>query len=256
MITVITCTYNRRDLLTRAVRSVFEQKGSVPTEMVITDDGSTDGTKAHLEATFPAEIKSGRLRIFEYENCGDAGKGRNRGALHARGEYLAFLDSDDWWKSERLLAIEPLLGKKDLILEGTKAPRGWSDPLRLFLGTNWATTSSAVITRQLFKEIGGFPEGYYKTPWYKKLPGWEDYETWLRALLYLRSSEKLDRFELMTDHLVLYDPQPAGLGDVRIRRQMFREGMTLLRVFLQIPLSYWPLLGRRFLGVFRALVFG
>jgi glycosyltransferase involved in cell wall biosynthesis len=84
---VIIPTFNRAGLVREAVLSVLEQKFG-DYEIVVVDDGSTDGTR---EALRPY---TGRIRYFHQENAGVAAA-RNRGIAESRGEYLAFLDSDD-----------------------------------------------------------------------------------------------------------------------------------------------------------------
>jgi glycosyltransferase involved in cell wall biosynthesis len=91
---VIIPTYNRKDLLKRALESVWTQSFT-DYEVIVVDDGSTDGTIEMLEAR-----KSGltALKVIRQANAGP-GAARNRGAKEATGDYLAFLDSDDLWLS-------------------------------------------------------------------------------------------------------------------------------------------------------------
>ncbi len=256
-LSVIIPTYNRKVLITRAIASLFQQAEASQLEVIVADDGSTDGTGEHLAEAFPAEVASRQLRIELYPNSGDCGVGRNRGAKLARADHLAFVDSDDYWKPGRMAALLPLLPHHDLILETchalpdqTPSPRDW---IRLFVGMNWGTVSSAVLSRRLFDAIGGFPEGYYRTAYRTTLPGNEDYETWLRALLHLHHEGHPERAQVMEDNYVVIEPQAGGLGRFSIRDQMFREALTLLRVAPRVPPRYWPLLGRRLLGASKAI---
>jgi GT2 family glycosyltransferase len=89
LFSVIIPTYNRLELLREALASVRSQR-FVDYEIIVIDDGSTDGTAEAL-----AE-EGNRLRVLVQPNCGP-GAARNRGAQTARGDYLAFLDSDDLW---------------------------------------------------------------------------------------------------------------------------------------------------------------
>ena len=274
LLSVIIPTYNRKDLVARAVRSVLDQKSPFPFEILVTDDGSTDGTGENLRTLFKNETESELLRIFKYANSGDCAIGRNRGALEARGEYFAFLDSDDWWKPGRFEFIWPILGRTELILEAPAPKKGLShfdplsrpkdrdqnfDPLRLFLSANWGVTSSGIISKRLFRTVRGFSEGYYRGPSKRVLSGWEDYEMWLRCLLQLKREHRLERFAWYyadLERFVVYDPQPEGLGAVKIRSQMFREAMTLLRISRKLPRVYWPLFLRRMAGATKACLIG
>jgi GT2 family glycosyltransferase len=87
---VIIPTYNRRDLVGRTLRTLFEQNFPPSEfEIIVVVDGSTDGTCAVLRA-----VKSPcRLRIIEQENCGPSGA-RNAGFCAAEGEVVIFLDDD------------------------------------------------------------------------------------------------------------------------------------------------------------------
>ena len=95
LVSVIIPTYNRAKLLGRAVESVLDQ--TMPDhEIIIVDDGSTDDT--HRTAAGFGRV----IRYFRQANAGP-GAARNRGIESARGEWIAFLDSDDRWMPEKLL---------------------------------------------------------------------------------------------------------------------------------------------------------
>lgn len=89
LFSVIIPTYNRLPLLREALDSVWAQTFT-DFEVIVVDDGSTDGTWEYLQGL------GARVRAFRQENAGP-GAARNRGAAVATGEYLAFLDSDDLW---------------------------------------------------------------------------------------------------------------------------------------------------------------
>ena len=92
-------TYQRAELVVRAIRSVLAQSRP-PHEIVVVDDGSRDDTPARV-AAFGAAV-----RYVRQENAGGAGA-RNRGVSEATGEWIAFLDSDDEWLPdhvERMIA--------------------------------------------------------------------------------------------------------------------------------------------------------
>lgn len=93
-ITVVIPTYNRADWLPATVGSVLQQTRPAD-EVLIVDDGSTDRT-AEVCAAFPAPV-----RYVRQENAG-VSAARNRGVREARGEWVAFLDSDDLWEPAKL----------------------------------------------------------------------------------------------------------------------------------------------------------
>ena len=95
MISIIIPTYNRKDLLERAVASALAQT-EADTEILIMDDGSDDGTREAWEGR-----TDGKVRYCRLEH-GGACRARNRGLAEAKGEYAAFLDSDDAWEPDKL----------------------------------------------------------------------------------------------------------------------------------------------------------
>lgn len=95
-ISAIIPTYNREKLIARAIESVLNQSYP-PAEIIIVDDGSTDNTKAVIEA-----ISDPRIKYVYQENKG-AGAARNTGVINASCDWIAFLDSDDTWRKDKLL---------------------------------------------------------------------------------------------------------------------------------------------------------
>jgi len=91
-VTVVMPTYNRAALLPRTVDAVLAQ-GFGDFELLVVDDGSTDGTAELLAQRYGHEP---RLRVLRQAN-GGVSAARNRGLAEARGEFIAFLDSDDLW---------------------------------------------------------------------------------------------------------------------------------------------------------------
>lgn len=90
--------YNTATVVRRAVESVLNQS-ITDLELIAIDDGSVDGTLAILESIAPNDA---RLRVLSNENNVGPGVTRNRGIEAARGEWLAFIDSDDWYEPRRL----------------------------------------------------------------------------------------------------------------------------------------------------------
>src|SRR3546814_12849880 len=106
---VIIPTWNRRDLSARGIDSVLAQTRPVG-EIIVVDDGSSDGTGEYL-----ADRYGERIVYVRQDNAG-VSAARNRGLALARGRYLALLDSDDEWSPEKTprqvgsLAAHPALG--------------------------------------------------------------------------------------------------------------------------------------------------
>jgi glycosyltransferase involved in cell wall biosynthesis len=89
LFSVIIPTYNRAHLLPEALESVWRQTFT-DYEVIVVDDGSTDGTADYLRSLCE------RVRVISQLNLGP-GAARNLGAQYAKGDYIAFLDSDDLW---------------------------------------------------------------------------------------------------------------------------------------------------------------
>jgi glycosyltransferase involved in cell wall biosynthesis len=95
-VSVIVPTYNRRALLQQALDSVFQQVWD-GWELIVVDDGSSDGTIDYLNS-----LTSTKVRLVLLPHSGNVAHVRNAGAKTAAGAYLAFLDSDDLWEPTKL----------------------------------------------------------------------------------------------------------------------------------------------------------
>lgn len=105
MVSVIMPTFNRSDLISHAINSVLRQVYK-NWELIIVDDGSSDNTKDVVRSF---SEKDSRIRYFYQNNQGQS-VARNSGIEQSRGEFIAFLDSDNEWESNRLL-----LGVNELV---------------------------------------------------------------------------------------------------------------------------------------------
>lgn len=96
MVSVIIPNYNREKLIVRAVESVLGQTYK-ELEVIVVDDCSTDFSIKLLD-----EIRDSRLKVVRLDVNSGACVARNRGISEAKGEYIAFLDSDDQWLPDKL----------------------------------------------------------------------------------------------------------------------------------------------------------
>jgi glycosyltransferase involved in cell wall biosynthesis len=112
LVSVVIPVYNRGDLLRRALASVASQSWR-PIEAIVVDDGSEEDISAVV-----AEF--GRVaRMVRQANLGVTAA-RNRGLQEARGEFIAFLDSDDWWDPSKISAQVALLrARPDVVMAWT-----------------------------------------------------------------------------------------------------------------------------------------
>jgi GT2 family glycosyltransferase len=177
-ISVIIPTHNRRDFVREAIASVLAQTCQ-DFELIVVDDGSTDGTD-EVVREFP------RTRYLFQENRG-VSAARNVGVASSRGELIAFLDSDDLWQPGKLAAqaafftAQPearICQTEELWLRNGvrvnprnkhRKPSGdiFAPSLQLCL----VSPSAVMMRRELFEQMGGFDEEF---------PACEDYDLWLR----------------------------------------------------------------------------
>ncbi|MEV5320096.1 glycosyltransferase family A protein [Streptomyces sp. NPDC052687] len=111
-VTVIIAAYNAMPYLTRCITSVAEQSiGQEALQVIVVDDGSTDGTAEELERL--AGAYPGLISIFKQKNSGGPSTPRNVGLDHARGRFVFFLDADDYLGPEALERMVRMAEKND-----------------------------------------------------------------------------------------------------------------------------------------------
>ena len=94
-VSVIMPTYNRADIIGRAIDSVLKQTYD-NFELIIIDDGSTDNTETSIKDKYDEYIKNGKIKYFKQKNSG-VNIARNNGLSKATGNIIAYLDSDNYW---------------------------------------------------------------------------------------------------------------------------------------------------------------
>jgi glycosyltransferase involved in cell wall biosynthesis len=184
LISVVIPTYNRACDLERALRSVQAQTFT-KWEVLIVDNHSVDNTDEVVSG-----FNDSRMKLFKIHNNGVIAVSRNMGIREASGEYIAFLDSDDWWKPKKLsLSLDPLNAGADIVYHDlflviksdqrifwkTTHCRNLKRPFfdDLLANANTLPNSSVVVRKKCLAEIGGIAEG-------PDLIGCEDYDAWLR----------------------------------------------------------------------------
>lgn len=101
LVSVVIPTFNRAKQTIAAMESVLAQ--TYPNvEIVVVDDGSTDGSNLNIQRYIDQTANEGHQVLFVRQPNQGASIARNTGILKARGEYIAFLDSDDCWVAEKL----------------------------------------------------------------------------------------------------------------------------------------------------------
>ncbi len=199
-VSVIIPTYNRRQMVLEAVKSVLAQSGT-SFELIVVDDGSTDGTyetlREFLDCCGLLSVKDGRrhvsawlteVRLERITHQGVAAA-RNHGAAIAKGTYLAFLDSDDLWLPSKLkLHTDFMDSQPDLCIAqteeiwlrngrrmnpGRRHQKRSGDIFADSLRTCLISPSAVAIKASVFWQVGGFDV---------RMKACEDYDLWLRLV--------------------------------------------------------------------------
>ncbi|WP_051931131.1 glycosyltransferase family 2 protein [Gillisia sp. Hel_I_29] len=161
LISIIIPTFNRSNTLRRAIESVLNQSLSF-WELIIVDDGSTDNTREVIESY----IRNPKVSYYYQKNKG-VSTARNYGALQANGDFLIFLDSDDYIFPDLIFEIHSLnLTEYDLVcwyvLKTLNGKKNIWKPTRLDsmyknLKVHFLAGSIA-YRKSVFFEIGGYDE--------------------------------------------------------------------------------------------------
>ena len=178
LVSVVIPVYNAEAFLEETLLSVINQ--TYPNiEIVAVDDGSKDGSIAILE-----KYKE-HVRIIKQPNSG-AATARNKGVQEARGEWIAFVDADDIWDLNKIekqmkLSNDYQWSYTDTVfVGGVNDGHRDSDFTKKYLGdvfenivcSNFVSTSTVLINRDVFMEAGGFDTSIYSV---------EDWDLWIRV---------------------------------------------------------------------------
>lgn len=182
LVSVVIPAYNRAHTLAQAINSVLAQSYK-RYEIIVVDDGSTDTTREVIE-------RYGDAVWYVHQKNKGPSAARNTGIRHARGEFIAFLDSDDVWREDKLarqvacFAGNPQVG---IVASGHEQRNENWDVTHVALLTdkeirqirrkdlykNFFSTPSVVVRANCFKEVGCFDES---------IRYGEDWDMWLRIL--------------------------------------------------------------------------
>jgi len=182
-VSVIIPAYNTEKFLAETIRSVLDQTYG-DYEVIVVDDGSSDGTLGVARSFEP------RVKVLAQPNRGPA-SARNLAIRNSRGDYIAFLDSDDLWMTDKLeeqiafLERNPAVGlvySEALMFTGNNGDLKVSekfgfpyDPsFRSLLFGNYIPNSTVMIRRACVDKVGLLNES-------RELVGVEDYEYWMRV---------------------------------------------------------------------------
>ncbi len=238
MVSAIIPTYNRANVITKAVQSILNQT-YVGLEVIVVSDGFCDATKKVING-----FADKRLSYYEIAHSARPAVPRNFGIKKARGEFIAFCDDDDQWLPDKLtlqiaeMSQDESLGlvyTKCLIKEGAKERVIPNKDGRqgfifkdLFLSACFIATSTVLIRKDVIKQVGAFDESIY-------LKAVEDYDLWLRIA-------RLYKIGFVNKVLAIHTESKESLTRgifMKIRRQhlvpckFYRENYISLRLFIE-----------------------
>lgn len=216
LFSIVIPTFNSASKIHRALDSVLAQTYR-NFEILVMDDGSTDDT-----AEIVSSYNSSRIIYKNDKNFGGPAKPRNRGISLANGEWICFLDSDDWWTVDKLqYCFDNINANVDFIYHGLdivsdhslifrrKTVNSWQlkKPvlIDLLLNGNPIATSSVVVRKSFLELIGGINED-------QKLIPIDDYNTWLHI------SQLTDKFLYLPSRLGFYLNHSQSMSKVDISK--------------------------------------
>lgn len=214
---IIIPLYNKSPYVKKALESIYAQTFR-DFELIVVDDGSTDESYSVAKSSL---IDSGtKYQLIHQGNLG-ASVARNNGVAASRGDYVCFLDADDWWSASFLERIDWLIrefpeagiygsnyyyvknGRQRVCVKSAKTGyinycKVYSDGLAMPL-----TSISVAINREVFEKTGGFNP---------KLKLGEDFDLWIRIALKFRVA-------FLNEPLAYYfqdsDPEWRGIGKLQ-----------------------------------------
>jgi glycosyltransferase involved in cell wall biosynthesis len=212
LISIIIPTYNRADLIARAIQSVLDQSYE-NWELIVVDNYSDDNTSDVISA-----FNDNRILMLSTPRTGSVAASRNLGVSRSNGEWIAFLDSDDWWFPKKLeFVCKTMKEKPDLIYHNLQIVTSDGTPLNktkagsrklkapcyldLLLNGNTISLSSVVVRKTTFLRVGGMNE----SPTFLAV---EDYDTWLRI------AQITNRFKFINRVLGAYRLHDGNLSTI------------------------------------------
>jgi glycosyltransferase involved in cell wall biosynthesis len=184
-VSIVIPTYNHAHFLKRALNSIQEQTYT-NWEVIVVDNHSIDNTQEIIDS-----FTNLRIKYYKIHNNGVIAASRNKGLKESNGEWVAFLDSDDWWSPDKLeICINKITEKIDFIyhdlkivgqkfsiintLRSNKTRQVNKNPfLDMLINGNLISNSSAFVRKKLIDDVGGLNED-------AEMIGSEDFNLWLK----------------------------------------------------------------------------
>lgn len=170
MFSVIIPLYNKAYGVKRAIESVISQNGNIPYEIIIVNDGSTDGSEKIAE-----QFLADNISLLNQKNAG-VSVARNVAIKKSKYDLVCFLDADDWWEPDYFITLQELISEfpnESFFLMGfqkitgselkrvtlNESTRVFNNFGRSFFNTRALVTPSIAVKKNVLIEAGLFPEG-------------------------------------------------------------------------------------------------
>lgn len=202
---IILPSYNRAHKITKALNSVINQSYQ-NWELIIVDNFSTDNTEQLIKS-----YSNKKISLYKINNNGIIAQSRNLGIEKSKGNYLSFLDSDDWWEPKKLELVNKsindgyefiyhnhnIVRTKGLIKKRKFVSQKLIQPIfnNLILKGPSFATSSVSLSKKCFEQIGKFDESF-------ELIAWEDWDAWLR---YSKNNDKFFHLDYVLSNITQDD---------------------------------------------------
>lgn len=234
LVSVVIPTYNHAQFLRSSLGSVVNQTFT-DWEAIVVNNFSTDDTESVVES-----FNDDRITLVNFHNHGVIAAGRNEGIRVSRGEFLAFLDSDDEWHPDKLAkCLQALRGEADLVCHAEKwigggrperivhyGPTEKSSWRGLLLDQNRVSTSATVVRRSCVEQVGLFDES-------SEFITAEDYEMWMKLA-------KLEcRFEFLPDVLGIYRRHEGNASGSILRHLAAEQAVVRKHLDLDDTITWW-----------------
>ena len=236
LFSIVIPTYNREDFILNTLESVFSQ--TYPHyEIVIVDNCSTDGTMKLLEPL----AAEGKIRLIQHERNYERARSRNTGMDNARGDFLTFLDSDDFMYPDNLRDAAEFIEKNPEIkcfhnlyeLINSKKEVIWryafpplDDRIKAIVSGNFMSCIGNFIHRDIYQN--------YKFDTFKDLTGVEDWEFWLRVI----ADNEVGRIEKVNSGILHHENRTVNNSQFEVLEngyqhlfKKFREDKHLSRIY-------------------------